>query len=160
MDSFQSAFDPNAFLQSTTSEQGSTVAIPIPVKEYLAVITEVKARQWAAKDGTSAGLAIDIVWDIDDAALKEFLGRPKLTLTQGIMVDLTEQGGLDMGKGRNVQLNRVRDALGQNNAGQPWAPSMMTGRVAKISIIHKPSDRPQDPPGTVFANIGGVVKAS
>lgn len=155
-----SAFDPNAFLQATISEAGSIISVPIPVKEYIALIAEVKARTWRSGDGLSSGMALDLVWDFDDAELKAFLGRPKVTLTQGIMVDLTTKGGLDMSKGKNVQLNRVRDAVGQNVDGQPWAPLMLQGKVAKVSVIHKPSERPQDPPGTVFANIGGVARVA
>jgi hypothetical protein len=157
-----SAFDPSLFLQATTTEQGSTVSVPIPVSDgagYLAVIAEVKARQWRSKDGQSSGLALDIVYNIDEPKVKEALGRDKVTITQGIMVDLTEQGGLDMSKGKNVSLNRVRDAVGQNVAGQPWAPAMLVGRPVRVVVGHRPSDRPQDPPGTVFADVNGVVKA-
>lgn len=160
MDQFSSAFDPNAFLQASTSEQGSIVSVPVPVGEYLAVISEVKARTWQSKDGTKNGIAIDLVYDIDDAKVKEFLGRTKVTITQGLMLDLTEQGGLDMGKGRNVQLNRVREATGLNVAGQPFAPNMFAGRVVKLSVGNRPSDRPQDPPGTLFSDVLGVARVS
>lgn len=152
-------FDPLAFLQQTTSEQGSIISVPIPVGEYVAVVEKVDARPWQGKaDPTKSGIAIDLVYNIDDAKVKETLGRPKVTITQGIMVDLTEQGQLNMGKGFNIALNRVREATGLNVAGSPFAPSMFQGKVVKVTVGHRPSDRPQDPPGTVFSEVVGVTR--
>lgn len=152
-------FDPQSFLSATTSEQGSTTAQPIPIGEHLSVIENVEARQWTSKDGSKSGLALDITHSIDSPEVKAILGRDKVTVRQGVMVDITPSGGLDMGKGKNVSLNRVREALGQNEAGKPWSPQMMIGKVCKVVIGHRPSDRPQDPPGTVFSDVNGVVKA-
>lgn len=152
-------FDPNAFLQQTTSEAGSIITVPIPVGEYVAVVEKVDARPWQGKDDPSkSGIAIDITYNIDDAKVKEVLGRPKVTITQGIMVDLTETGQLDMGVGRNVQLNRVREATGLNVKGNPFAPSMFTGKVVKVSVGHRASTRPSDPPGTVFSDVIGIAR--
>lgn len=152
-------FDMNAFLQQTTTEQGSIVSVPIPIGEYVSVIEEVKARPWQGKkDPSQTGIAIDLVYNIDDAKVKEVLGRPKVTVTQGIMLELTESGQLDMSPGRNVQLNRVREATGLNVKGAPFAPAMFQGKVVKVAIGHRPSDRPSDPPGTVFSDVIGVAK--
>lgn len=153
-------FDPVSFLQSTTSEQGSTVVEPIPAGEHLSFIEKVSARPWQGKkDPSQGGIALDVMYNIDSPEVKKKLGREKVTVTQGIMLDLTESGQLDMSKGKNVALNRLRDALGQNVAGAPWSPSMMEGKICKVVIGHRPSDRPQDPPGTVFSDVNGVVKA-
>lgn len=160
MDTNQPGFDINAFMQATTSEAGSLVTVPIPVGEYIAVIEKVEGRPWVGKnDPSKKGIAIDLVYNIDDAKVKEFLARPKVTITQGIMLDLTENGQLDMSKGRNVTLNRVREACGLNNPGQPFAPRMFEGKIVKVAIGHRPSDRPQDPPGTVFSDVNGVARA-
>lgn len=154
-------FDPNAFLAATTSEAGSIISVPIPVGEYVAVIEKVEARPWQGKaDPSKSGIAIDIVYNIDDPKVKEFLARPKVTITQGLMLDLSEAGDLDMSKGRNIQLNRVREACNLNVPGQPFAPRMFEGKIVKISVGHRPSERPSDPPGTVFSDVTGVARAA
>ena len=131
-------FSPEQFLSTTVTESNDTKLIPVPVGEYTAVAGEVKARPWVSKqDPSKSGVALDIVWEIDDASVKEFLGRDKVTVKQGLMLDLTETGSLDMGKGRNVGLGRVREAVNLNQPGQPFAPSMITGRVAKVKVEHR-----------------------
>jgi hypothetical protein len=156
----QSIFDPKAFLDVQITEQGSVISVPIPIGEKLAVVEKVDTRVWQSKDGQKSGLALDVTWLIDDVDTKRALGREKVTITQGIMVDLTDSNALDMGKGRNVVLNRTRDAVGLNEPGRPFSFRMLEGKVAKIVIGHRPSERPQDPPGTVFSDVIGVVKAA
>lgn len=155
-----SNFDPAAFLDATLTESNSLVTVPIPVGEHLAVIEKVSTRAWQGKqDPSKSGIALDVQYIIDSPAVKEVLGRDKVTVTQGLMLDLTESGSLDMGKGKNVQLGRLRDACGLNVAGAPFNFRMLEGKPVKVVIGHRPSDRPSDPPGTVFSDVNGVVKA-
>ena len=146
-------FNPDQFLDMQVTESNSTEAIPVPVGEYTAVIGEVKCRSWQKKDDPSvSGLALDISWDIDDESVKELLGRTKVSVKQGAMLDLTESGGLDMGKGRNVGLGRLREAVGLNAPGQPFSFSMLVGRMAKVKVEHRiDGDR-------IFAEVKAVTK--
>ena len=131
-------FDPASYLTMTVDQEGSTKAVPIPIGEYTAVIGEPKTRSWTSRDGTKSGVALDLPYDLElPAAVKAELGREKATVTQGIMLDLTESGGLDMGKGRNVTLNRVREACDLNKAGQPFNFMMFQGRVVTVRIGHR-----------------------
>ena len=77
------------------------------------------------------------------------------TVRQTIWLDLTESGSLDFGKGRNVGLGRLRDALGQNETGKPWQPGMMVGGVAKIKVTHSIDKRDNE---TIQANVACTVK--
>jgi hypothetical protein len=146
-------FNPDQFLDMQVTESNDTVVVPVPVGEYTAVVGEVKCRQWQKKDDpTVAGLALDIVWEIDDQNVKALLGRDKVTVKQGIMLDLTESGGLDMGKGKNISLGRLREATGLNSPGQPFSFSMLAGRVAKVSVSHRiDGDK-------IFTDVKGVAK--
>lgn len=133
-----SMFSPDQFLNTTLTEANDTKLIPIPVGEYLAVCTEVKVRPWQSKtDSSKAGIALDLQWSLDDANVKELLGRDEVKVKQGVMLDLTESGGLDMGKGRNVGLGRLREAVGLNTPGQPFSVTMIEGRLAKVKIEHR-----------------------
>lgn len=145
-------FDPNAFLDQTTQEQGSTQSVPIPVGEYTAMSKEPEIRSWTSKDGTKSGFALDIIWEIDDAAVKELLQRDTVTIKQGIMLDVQENGSLDWGKGKNVTLGRLREAVGLNTPGQPFNPRMLGGQVAKISVKHRVDGE------NIYSEVKGVAK--
>lgn len=130
-------FNPDTFLQSSTTEVNDTKKIPCPVGEYIAVAEKVEARTWQSKDGLKSGLALDVTWTIDDAAAKEVTGRDNVQVRQGLMLDILESGGLDMGKGKNIALGRLREATGLNVPGQPFSPAMIQGRAAKVTVSHR-----------------------
>ena len=146
-------FNPEQFLDMQVTDSNDTKAIPVPVGEYTAVVEEVKCRQWQSKqDPSKSGLTLDITWSVDDAAVKELLGRDKVTVRQGIMLDITDSGGLDMGKGRNIGLGRLREALGLNTPGQPFSFSMIAGRVAKVNVSHRIDGE------NIYAEVKGVAR--
>ena len=146
-------FNPEQFLDQQFTEANDTKLVPVPVGEYTAIAGEVKCRQWQSKaDPSKSGVTLDVTWSLDDGAVKELLGRDKVTVKQGLMLDITDSGGIDMGKGRNVGLGRLRDALNLNVPGQPFSFSMLNGRVAKISVSHRVVGE------DIFADVKGVAK--
>ena len=145
----EQTFNPELFLNVQHEEANSTELLPVPDGDYTAVsdpITEKSFIQFDIKNGDRAGqkgLMLKLMWNINDEGgqLKELLGRaPKVVQT--IMLDVKPDGTLEFGKGRNVELGRTREALGQNGNGQPWAFSMLGGKVAKIDV--KTSINPKD----------------
>lgn len=149
-------FDPDTFVNMIVDQPNSTSSTPCPADEFVAVVKEVKARQWKKKDDPSvAGMALDILWSVDDAAVRALLDREEVVVKQGVMLDLTEQGGLDMGKGKNVGLGRLREALSLNEPGQPFSFSMMAGRPAKIVVSHRPDNNDTS---IVYAEVKAVAK--
>lgn len=147
-------FDPNQFLDMQVTESNDTKVIPVPVGEFLATVDDVKVRPWQSKtDSSKAGLALDIVWSVQDQQVLSDLGREKVTVKQGIMLDLTDAGGLDMGKGKNVSMGRLREACDLNQPGKPFAFSMLMGRMAKIKVEHRIVGE------DIFADVKGVAKA-
>lgn len=132
------SFDPNTFLNTIYEEANDTKITPCPVGEYLAVASKVEPKSWASRDGSKSGVKLEILWEIDDANVKQLLGRDKVTSRQNIMLDLNEAGtGLDLGKGKNVGLGRLREALDLNTPGQSFAFSMIEGRLAKVMVSHR-----------------------
>ena len=147
-------FDPNAFLDMQVSESNDTKIIPVPVGEYTAVIGEVKCRPWQSKaDPSKSGLALDLQCEIDDANVKALLGRDKITVKHGVMLDINDAGLLDMGKGKNVSLGRLREATDLNRAGQPFSFNMLTGRVIKVVVSHRIDGE------NIFAEVKAVAHA-
>lgn len=132
-----STFDPATFLNTTTEEAMDTIIIPCPAGEYLALAEKVDVKSWSTKDGSNSGLKIEILWDIQDENVKAITQRDPTRVRQQQMLDLTETGQLDLGKGKNIGLGRIREALGLNAAGQPFAISMIQGRMANVKVSHR-----------------------
>jgi hypothetical protein len=150
-----STFDPTTFLNATTDEALDTVIIPCPVGDYQAIAEKVDVKQWSTKDGASSGLKIEIFWDIQDENAKQVAGRDPLRVRQQQMLDLTDTGQLDLGKGKNVGLGRIREALGLNSPGEPFAIGMIQGRMALVTVSHRAGDDGV----TVYDEIKKVAKA-
>lgn len=130
-------FDPNAFLDQVIEEVGSTEIIPIPAGEYMATIDKKEITQWSKRDDpTVSGLKLKVTWSLEDQAVRELLNREKVTVVQDIMLDMTDTGSLDMGKGRNVELNRLRAAIDLNVSG--FSFNQLDGRMARITVKHDP----------------------
>ena len=148
-------FSPDQFLDMQVTEANDTKIVPVPVGEYNAIVGEVKVVQWQKKDDPSvAGLKLQITWELDSPEVKALLQRETVTVRQDQMLDLAESGGLDMGKGRNVGLGRLREATGLNTPGQPFSFTMLTGRMAKVSIKHRVDG------DTIYSEVKGVAKIS
>lgn len=145
-------FNPEEFLQSTFTESNDTVFEPIPAGEYFATIESLKASSDVGEGG-NPWTRLDLTWSLADPALAERLGRTKLTVRQGIMLDITDAGGLDMGKGRNISLGRLRDALGLNVPGESFSFLMLTGRSAKVNVTQRIYK------GKVFNDVKDVARA-
>ena len=146
-------FNPEQFLDMQVTESNDTKLIPIPTDEYTGVAESVSCRQWQSKkDPSVSGLTLDVVWSLDSAELRELLGREKVTVRQGIMLDLTESGTLDMGKGRNVALGRLREALDLNTPGVAFSFNQIPGRVAKVSVTQRIDG------DNIYNDVKGVTK--
>ncbi len=148
-------FDAQSFLDQQVTDANSTIQTPVPEGEFQAVIEKVDCRQWTSKkDPTQSGLALDIVYIVEDPVVKELLGRDKVTVKQGIMLDLTDAGGLDLGKGKNVGLGRLRESVDLNTPGQPFSFAMLPGRMNKILVKHRVDG------DTIYAEVKGTARLS
>lgn len=131
------------FLGMSVNSATSTRVILIPEGEYTGVVDNdgIGLADFTYRQGDRAGqkgYRMTVKWLIDDPAgdLERQIGR-KPVITQSIMLDLTSEGGLDMSEGKNVQLGRLREAVGQNEDGKPWQPAMLIGSVAKLLVKHR-----------------------
>lgn len=126
-----SQFDADAFMNSSVADANSTQYTPVPEGEFQASIASVTPRS------TTTGKALlNVAWKVDDETVRAETGMAEPTVYQTIWLDVTDSGGLDMSKGKNVGLGKLRDALGQNKPGQPWSPGMLIGQVALIRVGH------------------------
>jgi len=149
-----SQFDPQAFLQATFEESNSTESIPVPIGEFPGMAEKVDITPWASRDGSKSGLKLQVLWNIMDDSVREVTGRAENKVRQDIMLDITDTGMLDMGKGMNVRLGKLREAIGLNVPGQPFGFPMIQGRMAKVKIKHRLGEQP----GEIFAEVEAVSK--
>lgn len=133
-----SPFDPKTFETMTFTGANSTESVPIPVGEWPMEIEKKEVTAWAKKDDPSInGLKLTLTLKTEEPKIVEITGRPVNKARFEIMLDLTPEGGLDMGKGMNVQLGRLRAAVGLNRPDVPFAFDMLVGRTVLASIKHE-----------------------
>lgn len=159
-----SAFDPNSFLDATTSEvQTKRPLIPVG-RDVIATIGEPKSIPWTSnKDGIPRqGMRIDVPFEFDVASFPPDIQQlymvdgklttTKIVITDGVMLDLTEQGAIDGAPGKNARQRQYRDALDLNKPGDRFNWRMVQGRQIRVKIRHEPYNN------EVYDKIGAVAK--
>lgn len=162
----QALFNPDLFLETQIDAPLSTAPVLLPVGTFISQITGVKARETpGTKDPSKKFRFLDIEHTVDCSqivddgtgrSIKDITNRDQMKVQDSILLDLTESGTLDFRDGMNFRLGRIREALGQNVAGQVWGPKMLLGQVLKIEIGHRAD--PQDA-SVVYTQVKGVEKA-
>lgn len=148
-------FDPDAFLTTTTTDAMDTRFDPIAVGEYPGIPEKLEVRQFnGTKDPSKTYTSLDITWDVDAPGEKARLGRDKLSVRQSLFLDMSAAGGLDTGKGKNIGLGRLREALNLNTPGVPFSFNDLIGRgPARISVTHRSGAGDE-----IFAEVKGVAR--
>lgn len=158
MSNESSLFDPQSFLDASTTE-ALTKRPPIPAGTVLVgTITKIAARAWTGKkDPTQGGIAVDLSVEFDlNAAppgVRQVVGIDKVIITDGLLIDLTDSGSIDYAPGKNNKLRKYRDALGLNVAGAQFSIRQMEGRNILCKIKHDPYE------GEIYDKIESVAKA-
>jgi len=148
-------FDADSFLQSSITEANDTKIIPCPPGEFAAIIDKITPKQVQFNGGTETRIVLDVQWLIEDAGAKAATGRDVVTVKQAVFLETTPTGGLDMAQGKNVALGRLREAVGKNTPGEPFAFAMLPGLMAKVSVSHRPD---KNDPSISYAEIKMVTK--
>jgi hypothetical protein len=147
-------FDPQAFLDATTTEPAK--AWTCPPGEYSPAIIEpgsIELKPWTSKDQTKSGWKLSLKWNIQDPGLladASAEGRDRVIVKQDVMLD-TDGGGspkLDSG----ISLRNLREAVGMNQSGTPFSLRMLEGRMARVRVKHTTWN------DSVFAEVDGVSR--
>lgn len=138
------SFNPEAFMEATIQGANDTKVIPCPPGEWHGQIEEVKAQANEIKKGDRAGevlAKLNIFWVISDEEPKRVTGREKVRVRQEVILDLTEEGMLDMGKGKNVRLGKLREAVGQNDPNVAFNPRNLIGGYGVVVVGNRADDK-------------------
>ena len=152
----ESLFDPNTFLEQTVTGAMDTKYPVIPAGEYPAISKSIAARKMQNKDPTKGAYTVlDIVWSIDDAGVKEATKLETPTCRQSVFLDLDAEGKLDTSETKNVQLGRLREALGLNKPEDVFSFSQLVGQPALVRIEHSPNPTDAENP---YSNVTKVAQ--
>jgi hypothetical protein len=152
----ESQFDPAQFLDATTSE-ASVRRPPLPSGLVLTgLIQDLQMRKvQGKKDPSKDYLFMDVKILVQVPHDLQSQGQPpEVTFTDGVSLDTTPSGGLDMSPGKNGKLRRYRESLDMNTPGVAFSPRQMIGRQIAVKIKHEPFE------GEMYDRVDSVVKAS
>lgn len=145
-------FDPETLLGSETQGAMSTEYTPIPIGEYVGIIKDLNVKQVVSQKNGETYNFFEIKYAIDDQEVAEITGMTEPVARQSMILDITPGGTLDLGKGKNVQLGRLRAACKQNDPSKPWSFEMLRGQTVKVSIKHRTADD-----GQIYAEVKNVA---
>lgn len=152
-----SLFDATTFLDQTVTGAMDTKYPLIPSGEWPALAKSLTARKQPAKDPTKPDYTVlDIVWSIEDAGVKEATKLDNPTCRQSVFLDLDENGLLDLRPTKNVQLGRLREALGLNKPDVEFSFAQIVGQPSIVKVEHSPNPTDPDNP---YSNVTKVVSA-
>ncbi len=140
-----SIFDPATFMPET-SEAGSTSAPICEPGEYPGIVDKAEIR--VITSGPNSKVPgrqiplIEVTYKLENPQFEKDFGR-KPNVRQTIWLDMNG-AQLDMGKGKNISLNKLREALGQNKAGVPWNYKLLEG-AGPVKVMVKNSPDRQSP---------------
>ncbi len=130
-----STFDPSLLEETVIDASNATSIEPVPEGEYNGLIDDYTFRdQIETKFGQR--VPIDIYWVIDDADLRKKLDREVISVKQGMLLEINEDGSLAVGPGQNVGLGRLRAALNMNGKGFSF-PKLKGAGPARILVVHR-----------------------
>lgn len=132
-------FDPNTFMDQGTNETGSTTPPICEPGEYPGVIEKAEPKVITSRKDGNNYVILEINWKVQNPEFESTFKRPPM-VRQSMFLDMTPDNRLDMSKGKNVDLNRVREALGLNKAGQPFKLSMLVGAGPAKCMVRNKAD--------------------
>ena len=140
--------NPDTFSNLVVTEAMDTTAPQVPAGDHPMYIKSQKLRQ----QGEYWLMDLMCVATSQEAITET--GKDEPTVRGSIFIDFTPEGALDFGRGKNVQLGKLRDAVNQNQKGKPWSPGMLVGAsfIGRVSHRIDKNDNPQ-------AEIKGYARA-
>lgn len=136
-----SIFDPKTFATMTFTGANDTKSVPIPVGDWPFEIAKSEITPWSRRgESTPAGFKLVLLMKTSAPEVVAITGRKENAVRYEVMLDLTPEGMLDMGKGMNVRLGKLREACRLNDPSRPFSFDQFVGHSVVGSITHRPTD--------------------
>ena len=152
-------FDVSELSEANVSSANSTNIIPCPEGEFPAIIKKFDIRAWSKED--RSGVMLDVHLDIDDANAREVTQRDEVIVRHSCSLDVIKGPNgkpmIDERPGTNIDLGRLRTAVGMNIQGQDFNLNMLIGQPVKVLVTHRQNP---DNPEEIYAEVKrGKVKS-
>lgn len=137
--------DLDAILGQNIDGELSTKTDPLPADDWIARIDKVEARKLDGKDGKDDRVILTVFWAITESDKLMALDPPRdsFTVRQDIWLDLDSRGAVATGKGQNIGLGRLYEALGMNEGSRNIRS--LAGNVAVIKTgVRANKEKPED----------------
>ncbi len=157
------AFDINDFMQGQVAEPMATAPENVPEGTFKARIAEIEspdeiATKWImAPRGNMTWPKLTIPFVILDEAVMKQMGRTKPPVVRSdFRLDVVEGGSsLLTGPGKNVDLGKLRAALGLNQPGVPFTWTQLPGAgPVMVTVKHQENARE---PGNPYVKVVRVA---
>jgi hypothetical protein len=137
----ETEFNVETFLNETVdAAELDTQRIPVPPGEYTGQIGtekgDVDIRHGISKKNGRPWMSLQLKVRITDANLAAQLKKEPnepIVLYYNTFVDLNEHGKTDWRPQKNINLGKIRSAVGQNKAG-PWSFMQLAGQPVKVLV--------------------------
>lgn len=146
-------FDAETLLNSDVQGAASTEYVAIPEGEYVGIINKIDAKSVTSKKDGKEYNFFEVTYIVDDEKVREITGMDEPRARQSMILDFTDAGTLDLGKGKNVPLGRLRDACNQNDPSKSWNFQMLVGQAVKVNVKHRITDD-----GATYAEVKQVAR--
>lgn len=152
-------FDVSELSEATITSANSTNIIPCPEGEFPAIIKKFDIRAWSKDD--RSGVMLDVHLDIDDAGAREVTQRDEVIVRHSCSLDVIKGPNgkpmIDERPSTNIDLGRLRTAVGMNKEGENFNLNMLIGQPVKVLVTHRQNP---DNPEEVYAEVKrGKVKS-
>ena len=152
-------FDVSELSEAVVTAANSTNIIPCPEGEFPAIIKKFDIRAWSKEN--RSGVMLDVHLDIDDANAREVTQRDEVIVRHSCSLDVIKGPNgkpmIDERPGTNIDLGRLRTAVGMNIQGQDFNLNMLIGQPVKVLVTHRQNP---DNPEEVYAEVKrGKVKS-
>lgn len=159
-------FNVNAFLSATTDAPMSTQPMKAPAGKYRARVAnpespdDVATKWFQAPSGARTWWKLAIPFEIIDETLLASMNRKQpLRVVSDWTLDIdSATNAPTTAPGKNIDLGRLRAALGQNAPGVPWSFSQLFGAgPVMVEIVHRKNPKDESDP---FVNVKRVEPAT
>lgn len=130
-------FDANSFLDSQITGATSTEKILTEAGEYEADVADLKASTGISEKSGEPWARLDVIFEINDENQRARTGKSRILMTYGVMLELDDNSpdGLAHGRGKNVKLGKLREALGKNDGD--FVPRELMHCRARVQVKHE-----------------------
>ena len=140
----ESTFDAQTFLNTEVEGEMETRYTPVPAAIYTSMIDDIAVRE----AGDSIVLDVThVLINVDE--LQSNMGMERLTVRQGIFLDIEPNGAIALGPNKNVKLGRLREAVNQN--GGRWNFAMLKGAGPLLITVSTKPDK--DDPTVIYNRV-------